>query len=98
MIRPEEARSHPMRHVLTNVVGGRPGVEGEIVKARMAGGDRLLLCTDGLSDLVTDGEMAELLLRYPEPQEACQALVDAALGRGGRDNITVVVAAFASQS
>jgi protein phosphatase len=83
-----------MRHVLTNVLGGKPGVKGEIVKLRLADGDWLVLCTDGLPDMVPDAEIAETLARYPRPQEACQALVDAALDRGGRDNITVVVAAY----
>jgi protein phosphatase len=94
VIPPEEARAHPMRHVLTNVLGGKPGVKGEIVKFRLADGDRLLLCTDGLTEMVTDAEIADTLARYPRPQEACQALVDAALDRGGRDNVTVLLAAY----
>jgi protein phosphatase len=93
-IGPQEARKHPLRHVLTNVLGCKPGVNGEILKLRLAAGDRLLLCTDGLPDMLTDAEIAEMLARCPRPQEACQALVDAALDRGGRDNITVLLAAY----
>jgi protein phosphatase len=97
VLAPEEARTHRTRHILTNALGGRLGVRAEIHKLRLRDGDRLLLCTDGLTDLVEDALLAELLQRYPQPKEACQALVDAALERGGRDNITVVVAAYTIQ-
>jgi PPM family protein phosphatase len=92
MLRPEEARTHRLRHVLTNVIGGRPGVEGEIVKLRLQDRDRILLCTDGLNEPVSDERIAEILGRAGNPQEACDALVEAALEGGGRDNITVVLA------
>jgi protein phosphatase len=94
LVRPEEARRHRLRNVLTNVVGGEAGVRGETASFRVSDGDRLLLCTDGLTGPVEDARIAELLTRHPDPQEACRALVDAALEGGGRDNITVVVAAY----
>jgi protein phosphatase len=94
IIRQEEVRSHRLRNVLTNVVGGQPGVKGEVARLRVADGDRLLLCTDGLNDSVPDSRIAELLTRNPNPEEACRALVEAALEGGGRDNITVVLAAY----
>jgi protein phosphatase len=91
-----EARSHKQRHFLTNVIGGpQPGVRAEIHKLRLAHGDRLLLCTDGLTEPVGDHFIAELLRRYPRPGDASQALIDAALSRGGPDNVTVIVAAYA---
>jgi serine/threonine protein phosphatase PrpC len=93
LIRPEEARTHRLRHVLTNVLGGKPGVEGEVVKLRLADGDRLLLCTDGLHGSVPDDQIGEILGRIPSPEEACRDLVEAALSRGGRDNVTAVVVA-----
>ncbi len=89
---PEEARTHRLRHVLTNVLGGKPGVEGEVVKLQLADGDRLLLCTDGLHGPVPDDETAAILSRHPDPGAACGALIDAALARGGPDNVTAVVA------
>jgi protein phosphatase len=90
-----EARAHKQRHFLTNVIGGPdPGVRGEIHKLRLADGDRVLLCTDGLTEPVGDNHIAELLRRYPRPSDACQALVDAALSRGGPDNVTAIVAAY----
>ena len=94
VLRPEEARTHRMRHMLTNVLGGKPGVKGEIVKERLHGGDRLLLCTDGLNDTVNDEQIAELLRGHADPGEACHALVEAALAAGGRDNITALIAAY----
>ncbi len=90
---PEEARTHRLRHVLTNVLGGKPGVEGEVLKLVLADGDRLLLCTDGLHGPVPDDEMAAILSRHPDTGAACGTLIDAALARGGPDNITAVVAA-----
>jgi PPM family protein phosphatase len=97
LLQPEEVRTHRLRHVLTNVLGGSPGVVSELVKFRLADGDRLLLCTDGLSDLVRDERIAELLGQSTSPEEACQALVEAALAAGGRDNITVVTVACSIQ-
>jgi protein phosphatase len=91
-MRPEEARTHRLRHVLSNTLGGLPGVEGEILKFSLADGDRLLLCTDGLTEPVSDYEIRAILLEHPEAQDACGALVEAALARGGPDNITVVMA------
>jgi PPM family protein phosphatase len=96
VLQPAQAKVHHSRHVLTNALGGTPGVKGEIVKLRLADGDRLLLCTDGLSDMVGDEQIAELLRAHPRPEEACRALVSAALDHGGRDNVTVIVAAYSA--
>jgi PPM family protein phosphatase len=95
LLRPEEARTRRRRHVVTNVLGGPElGVRGEVHKLRLVDGDRLLLCTDGLSEPVRDEQIAELLGLHPDPEDACQALVDAALSRGGPDNVTAVLAAY----
>ena len=94
ILQPDEAKSHKLRSVLTNALGGKHGVDPEIDKVRMADGDRLLLCTDGLTDAVSDERIAALLAGNPDPEAACQALVNAALDAGGLDNITVVVARF----
>ncbi len=95
LLAPEAARRHRLRHVLTNVLGGEPGVSGVMSQWILDDGDRLLLCSDGLNGAVEDARIAEILKQHTNPQEACAALVDAALDGGGRDNITVVVAAFA---
>jgi protein phosphatase len=89
---PEEARTSRLRHVLTNVIGGGRGVEGEIVKLQLVDGDRLLLCTDGLNESVPDAQIAEVLGRHPDPKEACNALIEAALDQGAPDNVTAIVA------
>ena len=94
-ISPDEAKSHKRRHVVTNVVGGpSAGVDAEIRKIRVEDGDILLLCTDGLSQPVGDDGIAEILRREPDPEQAAERLVDAALDRGGPDNVTVVVASY----
>jgi PPM family protein phosphatase len=82
-------------HVLTNYLGG-PGDGGtaEIHRLTLADGDRLLLCTDGLTDLVDDEEIARVLDLLPEPDEACRALVESALAHGGRDNVTAVLGCY----
>jgi protein phosphatase len=82
------------RHVLTNYLGSPdPNMDVDVAQHHLADGDRLLLCTDGLTDLVTDTEIAQLLNDHPRP-DACSALVDLALQRGGRDNVTVIVANY----
>lgn len=93
LLSPEQARTHKMHNVLTNALGGKPGVNADFIKVRLATGDRLLLCTDGLTELVPDEQIAELLTQCPEPDDACQALQEAALSAGGIDNVTIVVAA-----
>lgn len=82
-------------HVLTHAIG-IPGTGGEpdIRRYQLADGDRLLLCTDGLTDMVDDETIARELARAPSAAEACRALIDAALDRGGKDNVTAVVADY----
>lgn len=95
-ITPEAARHHRGRNVVTNVVGGpRPGVHAEIHKLQVEHGDVLLLCTDGLSQPV-DAVAIAGALAGTEPDAACRRLVDLALEAGAPDNVSVVVARFAS--
>ncbi len=83
------------RHVLTNVLGGPdPGVEVDVHRERLLDGDTLLFCTDGLNDRIADPDIARVLSAAPTCQDACHALVNLALERGGRDNVTVVVARY----
>jgi protein phosphatase len=79
--------------VLTNLLGGpQKRVRVEFRHLRLADGDRLLLCRDGLTDLVPNEEIDCLLGRHAHPQETTRALVDLALERGETDNVTVVLA------
>ena len=90
-----DVASHRYRHVLTHAIGIREaGSEPEIRRLRLADGDRLLLCTDGLTDMVDDATIAAEMRRQVSSGEACQSLIDLALDRGGKDNVTVVVAGY----
>ncbi len=82
-------------HVLTNCLGAKEhDVEVEFHHLRLADGDRLLLCTDGLTDLVPDDEVADVLGRHADPQAAAEDLIGRALEHGGLDNVTAVVARY----
>jgi serine/threonine protein phosphatase PrpC len=97
IIEREEVASHRLSHVLTNVLGGNNSTaEVELQRLQIQDGDRLLLCSDGLTDMVDDEKMAELLGQAKQPGIACQALVDLALENGGLDNVTVVVSDYAA--
>ncbi len=87
----QEAAVHPQRHILTRALGVSPAVETDMWELQLRTGDRLLLCSDGLSNEVEMEEMAAVLAGEPDPSEAARQLVDAANSRGGADNITVVV-------
>jgi protein phosphatase len=94
-VAPEVARSHQKRHVVMNVIGGpQPEVRTEIHKRTIEDGDRLLLCSDGLTEPVEDEEIAALLLEHQDPEAAADALLGLALERGAPDNVTVVVARY----
>jgi protein phosphatase len=94
-IRPEEARRHKRRNVVTNVVGGpNEGVHAEVHKVEVLDGDVLLLCSDGLSTPVGDDAIAEVLAAIPHSEAACDRLIELALERGGPDNVTAVVARY----
>jgi protein phosphatase len=85
----------PFKHILTNSLAARTeAVHPEIDHVPLCDGDRLLLCTDGLTDLVSDDDIAATLRSVVEPQGACDALIHLALQHGGKDNVTVVLADF----
>ncbi len=94
-ISPEQARSHPLRNVVTRALGGRSDLVVDIESRRMAEGDMLLLCSDGLTTMVPDDEIARVLGESEgDVADAVQALVGLANERGGEDNITVVLLKF----
>jgi PPM family protein phosphatase len=93
---PEEGARSSQRHVLVNALGGfNPDVEVDVDQVKLSTGDRLLLCSDGLTDLVDDDAIREMLIDCRDSAAACRQLVDRALANGGRDNITVIVASCA---
>lgn len=83
------------RNVLTRAIGtDQISSEPDVARYRLADGDRLLLCSDGLTDMVDDETIAHELGRGTSSEEACQTLVQLALDRGGKDNVTVIVATY----
>lgn len=87
----EEARFHPQRNIITRALGTFPQVDIDISSLDTRVGDRVLLCTDGLTSAVSDQELADILLSTHDPNQACNTLIDEANKRGGYDNTTVVV-------
>jgi len=84
--------AHRWRHVVTNILGGpKPGVQVELHNLDLHPGDTVLLCSDGLTEMVDEEQIASLLAQEPDPQQACERLVAEANRLGGRDNITVIV-------
>lgn len=89
----EQARDHPARGRITRYVGMPEGVDPDVATTGLEPGDRLLLCTDGLTGVVPDAEVAAVLAATGgDPEAACRRLVDAALAAGAPDNVTVLVA------
>ena len=94
-IQQEEVGRHPLRHVITNVVGGKDvGVNVEAHALEVQPDDCLLLCSDGLTEMVTDETIAATLRAEPDPERAARQLLTQANEAGGRDNITVVIVRF----
>ena len=90
-----EANEPHLSNIITNAVGGgTPGVNPDISRMDLKAGDQLLLCSDGLTKMVADDEIARILAECGGPQTACAKLVDTALANGGEDNVTVLVASF----
>ncbi len=85
----EAARTHPMKNVLTQAVGAMDDIQVDAGNFPVQGGDIFLLCTDGLTNMVDDATIAKILQNAENPADA---LIDAALAAGGRDNVTVIVA------
>jgi protein phosphatase len=88
---PEEAIAHPQRHVLYRAVGQRDLLEVDTYQQSLPPGSRLLICSDGLSGVVTEKDIGAIIASAATPQQACQRLVEAANRAGGPDNITVVL-------
>jgi serine/threonine protein phosphatase PrpC len=89
----EDASRHRMRNVLTRYIGGSDGnIQAEVHWMPLVPGDRVMLCSDGLSGMVPDDEIALHLTEHRDADAACQSLLGAALEAGGRDNVTLIVA------
>jgi PPM family protein phosphatase len=87
----EEAAHHPQRNIITRALGLDPDVDVDLLTQELREGDRLVLCSDGLSSMIEDRTLQEVLSHEGDPQVAADRLVDAANHAGGEDNITVVL-------
>lgn len=90
-LEPDAARRHPQRHMLTQAVGAQEALAVDVIQAEWAGWDYLLLCTDGLTEVVSDEEMAAIVRGAQAAEQGAQALVRAARDYGAPDNVTVVL-------
>jgi serine/threonine protein phosphatase PrpC len=95
VITAEQAAKHPHRHVLTRSLGGNARqLEGDFQHVSLADNDQLLICTDGLTDMVDNREVASVLMSAASVNEVCDTLVALALKNGGKDNVTVLIARY----
>jgi PPM family protein phosphatase len=97
IVRPEDAESHPQRHILTAALGSGKEIDPDVpeIPVLVEKGDTLILCTDGLWSLVGEKELAHAV-QTSDPAQACEALVKMALSRGGPDNITALILRISS--
>lgn len=94
LLTPEQAYRHPMRNIVTRALGNQPAVEVDVILEAVRSDDIFALCSDGLSGMVSDEEIAEILNKHGDvPRDACLKLVDQANTHGGEDNVTVIVLA-----
>lgn len=91
LIDASQARTHPARHIVTRAIGTRPAPTVDVWVLPQTEGERFLICSDGLTDELRDDEIAALLGDNPSPRQAADALVEAVLALGARDNVTVVI-------
>lgn len=91
MITHEEMRTHPQRNQIYRTLGNKPQVEVDTFTELLAPGDQLLLCSDGLWEMVPDTTIEKIMLQASNPQEACDQLIRAANAAGGEDNISVAL-------
>jgi protein phosphatase len=94
LITAEEAQKSTRKNVITRALGQWEELEIEMQDLELLDGDRLLLCSDGLSGMVSDPEIVALLEAYSSPEQSCKTLIEVANDYGGKDNVTVVVAKF----
>lgn len=88
---PEEAEHHPYGNVITRAVGPSDSVRPDYIRLDVVDGDRFVICSDGLTKELTDYGIQHFLRENADPSDAVEAMMDAAIENGGRDNVTVVV-------
>lgn len=89
--KPDEIYTHPQRSVIYRSIGDQPSVDVDVSSQEFCPGDRLIVCCDGLWEMIRNEGIEEVLMRQPDPQLACEEMVDLANLAGGTDNISVIV-------
>ena len=90
-LNPSEARSHPDKNIITRAIGAQKNVKADIFEVELAKDDYVLMCTDGLTNMVRDEEILDIVRSEKEPEAIAHKLVRMANDNGGRDNITVTI-------
>lgn len=90
-ITPEQARTHPQKNLITRALGTTEGTKADLYEETCEAGSFLLLCTDGLTNVVTDQEILYEIIHGGKPEDCCKRLLDTALQRGAPDNVTVAL-------
>ncbi len=88
----EEVRNHPQKNIITRAIGVEASVKCDIFDLKLGSGNRMLLCSDGLSNVLEDAEILSISESNPELSKACEAMLNLALSRGAPDNVTVFIA------
>lgn len=88
----EEARNHPQKNIITRAIGVEASVRTDIFDLKLSPGNRILLCSDGLSNVLSDNEILSISSSCEEPEEACIKMLEECLRRGAPDNVTVFIA------
>ena len=90
-ITPEEARTHPRKNLITRALGAEERIRADLYERELAPGDFLLLCSDGLSNIVSDQELLYEVIHGGDPADCCQRLLNITISRGAPDNVTAVL-------
>lgn len=90
-ITPEQARTHPRKNLITRALGAEERIRADLYEKELAPGDFLLLCSDGLSNILSDQELLYEVIHGGEPADCCQRLLDITISRGAPDNVTAVL-------
>ncbi|MGH2806463.1 MAG: Stp1/IreP family PP2C-type Ser/Thr phosphatase [Actinomycetota bacterium] len=93
-LQPEEAERHPQRSIITRTLGVDPEVQVDTSSLPVQEGDRILICSDGLTSMIDAGDISDVLSSVDDPQQAVDRLVDLANDAGGEDNVTTVIIDF----
>ena len=90
-ITPEQARTHPRKNLITRALGAEERIRADLYERELVSGDYLLLCSDGLSNILSDQELLYEVIHGGDPADCCQRLLDITISRGAPDNVTAVL-------